>query len=85
MLTRRTAYLWSAAAVSFLAGLLLVLNESAAGWFLIILGISYIGLTAPVGKALAASNPSLVQWGMVTLTILTILLAVIVGVVFLLR
>ncbi len=85
MHNRQKAWLWLSAAVSFVVGFLLVLNDSGAGWFLIILGITYIGASTRAGQGLAASNPSLVRWGLVGVTLLLVLLAVVVGAVLLLK
>jgi hypothetical protein len=78
---RSRTWLWLSAAVSFLVGLVLVLNDSGAGWFLIIMGIVYIGASTSVGQGLAASNPGLVRWGLVGVTLLLILLTIVVGAV----
>ena len=40
---RKKVWLWLSAAISFITGFILVLNDSGAGWFLIIMGIVYIG------------------------------------------
>ena len=85
MHNRQRAWLWLAAAVSFVAGFILVLSDSGAGWFLIIMGIAYIGASTRAGQGLAASNPRLVLWGLVGVTLLLVLLAVAVGAVLLLR
>ena len=82
---KRALWLWSAAAVLFVVGLILVLNDSGAGWFLIIMGMTYIGASTRAGQGLAASNPSLVRWGLVGVTLLLVLLAVVVGAVLLLK
>jgi len=37
MHNRQRAWLWSAAAVSFIVGFILVLSDSGAGWFLSII------------------------------------------------
>jgi len=81
---RQKVWLWSAAAMSFIVGFIIVLNGSSAGWFLIIMGITYIGASTSAGQGLASSNPSLVRWGFVGVTLLLVLLAVVVGAVFLL-
>ena len=83
MHNRQRAWLWSAAAVSFIVGLIFVLNDSAAGWFLIIMGIVYIGASTRGGQAWAASNPSLGRWVLIGATLL-VLLVVVVGAVLLL-
>ena len=80
---RKRTWLWLSAAVLFIAGFILVLNDSGAGWFLIILGITYIGASTQAGQAWAESNPSLGRWGLIGVTLLLVLLAVIVGVVLL--
>jgi hypothetical protein len=84
MYNREGIWLWSAAAVSFLVGLILVLNDSGAGWFLIILGMSYLGVSTRAGQGWAASNPSLGRWGPTGGTLLLLLL-VVVGAVFMLE
>jgi len=81
---RQKAWTWSAAAISIVAGFILWLNDSAAGAFLILMGIIYIGTLTRPGQTWAATNPSLVRWGLVGVTLLLIVLAVVVGAVFLL-
>ena len=78
-------WLWLAAAVSFVVGFIIVLNDSGAGWFLIILGMSYLGVSTRAGQTWAASKPSLVRWGLIGGTLLLVLLAVVVGVVLLVK
>ncbi len=82
---RQRAWLWLSAAVSLVVGLILVLNDSGAGWFLIIIGIVYIGASTHAGQAWATSNPGLARWGLVGVTLLLVLLAVVVGAVLLLK
>ena len=84
MRNRQRTFLWLAAAVSFVVGFILVFNDSGAGWFFIIIGIIDIGASIRAGQGLAASNPSLVRWGLVGVTVLLVLLAV-VGAVLLSR
>ena len=79
MHNRLRAWLWSAAAVSFVVGLIFVLNDSEAGWIFFIIGISYLGISTRAGQA----NPSLVRWGLIGVTLLLVLLVVVVGAVFL--
>jgi len=85
MHNRQRAWLWLAAAVSLIVGFILVLSDSGAGWVLIILGIIDIGASTRAGQGLAASNPSLARWGLVGVALLTVLLAVVVGAVLLLK
>jgi hypothetical protein len=85
MQKRERAWLWLAAAMSFIVGLVLVWNDSGAGWFLIIMGFVYIGASTRVGQGLAASNPSAARWVLVGVTVLLVLLAVVVGAVLLLK
>lgn len=82
---RQRIWLWSAAVVSFIVGLILVLNDSGAGWFLIIMGIIYVGASTGPGQGWVTSNPSLGRWGLIGVTLLLVLLAVIVGVLLLLK
>jgi len=76
-------WLWISAVVSFLVGILLVWNDSGAGWFLIIMGITTLGASTQAGQTWAVSNPGLARWGLIGVTMLLILLAVVVGAVFL--
>ena len=76
-------WLWVSAAVSLIAGFLLVMNDSGAGWFLIIMGIINIGATTRAGGGLAASNRGMAGWGLVLVTILLVLLVLIAAAVFL--
>ena len=85
MNNRQRAWLWLAAGVSLIVGLTLVWSDSGAGWFLIVMGIVYIGASTRAGQAWAASNPSLGRWGLVGVTLLLVLLAVVVGAVLLLK
>jgi hypothetical protein len=85
MYNRQRVWLWLAAAVSFVVGFILVLSDSSAGWFLIIMGTVYIGALTRPGQGLAASNPGLVRWGLVGVTLLLVLLAVVVGAVLLFK
>lgn len=84
MSNRQRIWMWIAVAMSFLVGLLLVWNDSAPGWFLIIMGTVYLGILSRPGQGLAASNPRLVRWGLVG-TLLLVLLAVVLVVITLLR
>ena len=83
MYNRQSAWLWLSAAVSFIVGLILVLNDTSAGWLLIIMGIIYIAGSTRVGQGWAASNPRFARWGLVVLTLLLVLLVVVVGAVLL--
>jgi hypothetical protein len=84
MHSHQRAWLWLAAVVSFVVGFILVLSDSSAGWFLIIMGTIYIGALTRPGQGLAASNPGLVRWGLVGVTLL-VLLVVVVGAVLLFK
>ena len=81
----RKAWLWLSAAVSFIVGLILVINDSSAGWFLVIMGIIYIGVSTRAGQGWAASNPNLARWGLVGVTLLLVLLTFFLGAVLLLK
>jgi len=83
MHNRQRAWFWAAAALSFIVGLIFVLNDSSAGWVFIIIGISYLGASTQAGRAWTASNPNLVHWGLIGVTLLLVLLAVVVGAIFL--
>jgi hypothetical protein len=85
MRNRQRAWVWLSAAVSLVVGFILVLNDSGAGWFLIIMGIVYIGTSTRAGQGFAASNPGLARWGLMGVPLLLILLAVVVGAVLLLK
>ena len=85
MHNRQRTWLWLSAVVSFVVGFILFLNDSGAGWFLILMGIVYIGTSTRAGQGLAESNPSLVRWALVGVTLLLALLAVVVGAVLQLK
>ena len=85
MVERERIWIWLAAALSFVAGLVLILNDSSAGWIFFIIGIGYLGASTKTGRAWAATNATLAKWGLVGVTILLLLLVVIVGVVFWLK
>ncbi len=78
-------WLWLSAAVSMIAGFLLVMNDSSAGWFLIIMGIIDIGATTRAGQGLAAPSRGMIRWGLVAATLLLVLLVIIAGAVLLLK
>jgi hypothetical protein len=81
---RQRISMWLAVLASFLVGLLLVWNDSAPGWFLIILGTVYLGMLTRPGQELAASRPALVKWGVIG-TLLLVLLAVVLVAIILLK
>ena len=84
MQNRSRVWLWSAAAISFIMGVILLLNDSSgAGLFFILMGITYIGASTRAGQAWKASNPSLGRWGIIGGTLLLVLLVFVVGVVLL--
>ncbi len=83
MHNRQKAWLWLSAGISFIVGSILVLNDSGAGWFLIVMGIIDIGLSTPASQGLAVSNPTFLRWGVVGATLMLVLLAVVVGAVLL--
>jgi hypothetical protein len=66
--------------MSFVVGLIFVLNDSAAGWIFFIIGIGYLGLLPQV-----ASNPRVLQWALIGITLLFVLLLVVAGSIFLLK
>lgn len=78
-------WLWLSAIASFIVGFILVLNDSGAGWFLIIMGIVYVSGTTRAGQAWTESNPRLTGWGLIGVTVLLVLLAVVAGSVLLFR
>lgn len=85
MQNRQRTWTVIAAAVSFIAGIIFVLNDSAAGWFFIIMGMIYLGGLTKAGQNWTASNPSLTRWGFIGITMLLILLILIFGAILLLR
>jgi uncharacterized membrane protein HdeD (DUF308 family) len=82
MQNSKKAWLLASAAISILVGYLLVLKNSAAGWFLIIMGIAYLAAATRAGEKLTASNPRLVKWGLIGMTLLLLLFAFVAGVLF---
>ena len=84
MKNRQKVWLWFSAAVLFVVGFILVMSDSGAGWFLIILGMTYLGVSTGRGQTWTASNPKTTRWVLVGITVLLVMLAIIVGVVLLL-
>ena len=78
MQNRQRVWFWLAAAVLFVVGFMIVMNDSTAGWFLIILGITYLGSSTRAGQSWATSNPSIARWGLIGVTLLLILIVVVV-------
>jgi len=72
-------WLLLSAAASFVAGVLLVWKDSGAGWFLIILGIIDLGAAARAGRGSAEPNPRPVRWGLIGVSLMLVLLAVVVS------
>jgi hypothetical protein len=67
-------WLWITAVVSMVMGSILVLNDSSAGWFLIILAITYIGASTGTAQKWVTSKLNLARWGLIGVMVLTILL-----------
>jgi hypothetical protein len=82
---RKKVWLWFSAAISFITGFIIVLNDSGVGWFLIIMGIVYIGTLTRPGQTWAESNPRFKRWGFIGITVLLIVLIIIAGAVLLLK
>jgi hypothetical protein len=83
---RQRTLIWIGAAMSFVVGLLLIMRDSsAAGLFLILLGIGSLATLTRAGQTWAGSNPSLAKWGLIAIPVLVALLVVILGALFLLR
>jgi hypothetical protein len=57
---RQRTWLWLAVAVSLAEGSIIVLNDSGAGWFLIITGTIHFGVLTRPGHGLVASTPGVV-------------------------
>jgi hypothetical protein len=77
-------WLWITAVVSILMGVVLVINDSDAGWFLIILGLTYIATSMRAGQKWTSSNLNLAHWGLIGVTVLAFLLVVVAAAVVLL-
>jgi hypothetical protein len=66
-------------------GFVIVMSDSSAGWFLIILGITYLGVSTDRGQTWSASNPKIARWVLAGITVLLIMLAIIIDIVLLLK
>ena len=82
---RQKTWLWISAAALFIVGILLVWNDSGAGWFLIILGMTYLGASTQAGQTWATNNPDFARWGLIGVTLLLIILGILVGAILLSR
>jgi uncharacterized membrane protein HdeD (DUF308 family) len=84
MKNSQKTWLRLSAIVSFVVGFILVMNDSAAGWFLIIMGIVYIGSLTRPGQAWTKANPRITRWAFIGITITLVLIVVITGAALLL-
>lgn len=75
----RRVWWWLAAAVALILGFFLIVRGDHNGWFLVLLGVVYLGAMTGTARRLTASNPSLARWGLLGLTLLLVLLTVIAG------
>lgn len=85
MIKHQKTLLWISACVLFVVGFILVMSDSGAGWFLIILGITYIGASTQVGQSWTESIPRRVRRGLVGVSVSLALLVVIVGAILLMK
>ena len=65
-------WLWLSAIVSFAVGFILVMNDSGAVWFFIIMGMVYIGSLTRPGQTWAEANLRATQRALVGITILLV-------------
>lgn len=79
MNNRQGIRLWAYAAISLVIGFVFVQNGSSPGWFLIALGITYLGSSTRIGLTWAESHPGLARWGLVGISALLIVLFVVVN------
>ena len=77
-------WLWITAVVSIVMGSVLVSNDSSAGWFLIILGITYIGASTRAGQKWASTKLDLARRGLIGVTLLATILVFVSAAVILL-
>ena len=84
MKNSQKTWLWLSAIVSLAVGFILVLNDSGAGWFLIIMGMVYIGSLTRPGQTWAEANPRATRWAFIGITIALVLIVVITGAALLL-
>jgi len=85
MQDRQKVWIGLAIAISLIAGLVLVLNDSAAGWIFLIFGISYLGLLTRGSQAWAASDPRIAHWALIGAIVLLGLVAALAAAVLLRR
>ena len=85
MMGNQRLLLWLSAAVALVVGLVLVMQDSGAGWFLIIVGIIDIGLAAGANRGLPAANQRVTRLGLISAALLLIVLIMIAVAVYLAR
>jgi hypothetical protein len=74
----KAIWYWVSAILSILMGVFILMKDSSAGWFLIIMGIVYIGLSTRAGQGLTSTNPKLAKWALIGITLLLLALTLIV-------
>jgi hypothetical protein len=84
MKNSQKTWLGLSAIVSFAVGFILVLNDSGAGWFLIIMGMVYFGSLSRPGQTWAETHPRATRWAFIGITIALVLIVVITGAALLL-
>ena len=85
MKNSQKTWLGLSAIVSFAVGFILVLNDSGAGWFLIIMGMVYFGSLSRPGQTWAETHPRLTRWALIGITVLLVLIVAVAVAVLLLR
>ncbi len=78
MNNRQGIRLWAYATISLVIGFVFVQNGSRPGWFLIALGITYLGTSTKIGRTWSDSHPGLARWGLVGISAVLIVLFVVV-------
>jgi hypothetical protein len=74
MYTRQRVWIVSTAALSFVVGLIFVLNHISIGWMFFILALGYLAASTQAGQAWVATNPRLIRRILIIAAVLLLVL-----------
>jgi len=79
MRNRDRLWWWLAAAAALVLGFVLIVRGDHNGWFLVVLGAVYVGAMIGTATGHASWSQDRIRWGLLGITLLLVLLAVVAG------